>query len=195
MVRCGLVVRIPGFHPGGPGSIPGTGKFVLCLSFLPSVISRMSMWYFSVLGVGVSRTRYTGCEVWSTCTDPKGPHNVFYVIIVFHRGLSGPSSKSNWVQLMLEGSVPDYLRNPIATCDFPECPDPCPHPPWIRAWCKWLLFEGIFLYVISLTLKAPRKKCIWKCRLPKSSTANNCLTLRRIKYRSKTAWTQTRLLL
>ena len=25
-IRCGLVVRIPGFHPGGPGSIPGIGK-------------------------------------------------------------------------------------------------------------------------------------------------------------------------
>ena len=24
---CGLVVRIPGFHPGGPGSIPGMGTF------------------------------------------------------------------------------------------------------------------------------------------------------------------------
>ena len=24
----GLVVRIPGFHPGGPGSIPGVGIFV-----------------------------------------------------------------------------------------------------------------------------------------------------------------------
>ena len=23
----GLVVRIPGFHPGGPGSIPGVGTF------------------------------------------------------------------------------------------------------------------------------------------------------------------------
>ena len=23
----GLVVRIPGFHPGGPGSIPGVGNF------------------------------------------------------------------------------------------------------------------------------------------------------------------------
>ena len=23
----GLVVRIPGFHPGGPGSIPGMGMF------------------------------------------------------------------------------------------------------------------------------------------------------------------------
>ena len=23
---CGLVVRIPGFHPGGPGSIPGMGS-------------------------------------------------------------------------------------------------------------------------------------------------------------------------
>ena len=26
-VPCGLVVRIPGFHPGGPGSIPGMGDF------------------------------------------------------------------------------------------------------------------------------------------------------------------------
>ena len=25
----GLVVRIPGFHPGGPGSIPGVGTFYL----------------------------------------------------------------------------------------------------------------------------------------------------------------------
>ena len=24
---CGLVVRIPGSHPGGPGSIPGVGTF------------------------------------------------------------------------------------------------------------------------------------------------------------------------
>ena len=23
----GLVVRIPGFHPGGPGSIPGVGRY------------------------------------------------------------------------------------------------------------------------------------------------------------------------
>ena len=29
----------------------------------------------------------------------------------------------------------------------------------------------------SLTLEAPRKKCIWKCCLLKSSAANNCLTL------------------
>ena len=26
-IPCGLVVRIPGFHPGGPGSIPGMGTF------------------------------------------------------------------------------------------------------------------------------------------------------------------------
>ena len=25
----GLVVRIPGFHPGGPGSIPGVGTFAV----------------------------------------------------------------------------------------------------------------------------------------------------------------------
>ena len=27
MIRYGLVVRIPGSHPGGPGSIPGNGIF------------------------------------------------------------------------------------------------------------------------------------------------------------------------
>ena len=27
-VPYGLVVRIPGFHPGGPGSIPGVGTFL-----------------------------------------------------------------------------------------------------------------------------------------------------------------------
>jgi hypothetical protein len=26
-IRYGLVVRIPGSHPGGPGSIPGNGTF------------------------------------------------------------------------------------------------------------------------------------------------------------------------
>ena len=30
---CGLVVRIPGFHPGGPGSIPGMGTFLFLFSF------------------------------------------------------------------------------------------------------------------------------------------------------------------
>ena len=25
-IPCGLTVRIPGFHPGGPGSIPGMGR-------------------------------------------------------------------------------------------------------------------------------------------------------------------------
>lgn len=27
--RCGRVVRIPGFYPGGPGSITGIGTFFL----------------------------------------------------------------------------------------------------------------------------------------------------------------------
>ena len=31
---CGLVVRIPGFHPGGPGSIPGMGTFFFLFFFL-----------------------------------------------------------------------------------------------------------------------------------------------------------------
>ena len=46
-VRYGLVVRIPGSHPGGPGSIPGNGKLFerlssqiaflsLCVPWMPS---------------------------------------------------------------------------------------------------------------------------------------------------------------
>ena len=38
-VPFGLVVRIPGFHPGGPGSIPGVGRpiFFLLLSLYPGI--------------------------------------------------------------------------------------------------------------------------------------------------------------
>ena len=32
-IRYGLVVRIPGSHPGGPGSIPGNGNHVLSKKF------------------------------------------------------------------------------------------------------------------------------------------------------------------
>ena len=38
-------------------------------------------------------------------------------------------------------------------------------------------YASSYDYVFVLTLKAPRKKCIWKCLLLKSSAANNCLTL------------------
>ena len=46
-------------------------------------------------------------------------------------------------------------------------------------WCKLILT----ISMEDLTLKASRKKCIWKCRLLKSSNANNCLAL--LTYRSK----------
>ena len=39
---------------------------------------------------------------------------------VFLRGLYGPPSRSNWtqgVQLLEKGSVTEFLRKPIATCD------------------------------------------------------------------------------
>ena len=38
-----LVVRIPGSHPGGPGSIPGVGTgFTFCLSFVSKKTKRRS---------------------------------------------------------------------------------------------------------------------------------------------------------
>ena len=38
----GLTARIPGFHPGGPGSIPGVGEKLFCLKFFYSVQKRDS---------------------------------------------------------------------------------------------------------------------------------------------------------
>ena len=55
-----------------------------------------------------------------------GPENIF-VINISHRGPNGPPSRSNWtkgVQLLLEGSVPVFLRKHIATCDFQGGPRP-----------------------------------------------------------------------
>lgn len=34
-IPCGLVARIAGFHPAGPGSIPGTGGHLFCLFVRP----------------------------------------------------------------------------------------------------------------------------------------------------------------
>ena len=42
----------------------------------------------------------------------------------------------------------------------------------------WVLPQEKNVWKAVLTLKAPRKKCIWKCHLLKSSAANNCLALR-----------------
>ena len=39
----GLAVRIPGFHPGGPGSIPGMGKTVILFTIIIIIIMIMIM--------------------------------------------------------------------------------------------------------------------------------------------------------
>ena len=41
VLRYGLVVRIPGSHPGGPGSIPGNGKFFSSKNILKKFSTRM----------------------------------------------------------------------------------------------------------------------------------------------------------
>ena len=41
----------------------------------------------------------------------------------------------------------------------------------------YIIQRLLHFILLMLTLKAPRKKCIWKCRLLKLSAANNCLTL------------------
>ena len=59
LLRYGLVVRIPGSHPGGPGSIPGNGNFDQLFlgksrSPSPSILLR------------VSRAIYNICEPFKT---------------------------------------------------------------------------------------------------------------------------------
>ena len=55
-----------------------------------------------------------------------GPDNIFLSSTYF-RGPYRPPSRSNgtpWVQLLLYGSVPEFLKKPRATCDFPGGPPP-----------------------------------------------------------------------
>ena len=66
------MVRIPGFHPGGPGSIPGCGTFLLMFMFLCRILSP------SLLPV-----------IWSCSTLAKGtkycPKNwkMYFVLVLF----------------------------------------------------------------------------------------------------------------
>ena len=48
----GLVVRISGFHPGGPGSIPGAGNLGLIAGFMTHLITRYKPPKFCKHGVG-----------------------------------------------------------------------------------------------------------------------------------------------
>ncbi len=40
IVPYGLAVRIPGFHPGGPGSTPGMGSTVLCVDYKKCLLDK-----------------------------------------------------------------------------------------------------------------------------------------------------------
>ncbi len=48
VVPFGLVVRIPGFHPGGPGSIPGVGVFVVAKLFFPLPVFCVARYVFAL---------------------------------------------------------------------------------------------------------------------------------------------------
>ena len=71
-VRYGLVVRISGFHPGGSGSIPGTGMFLTCQDDLSLSVCAVDL-RVSAQGVRgrceqvpTSKVRRCGVDV-STC--------------------------------------------------------------------------------------------------------------------------------
>ena len=106
-------------------------------------------------------------------------------------------SRSNWthrVQLLLAGSVPEFLRKPIATCDFPgRVPDPLPPPPfWIRPWkccvfdCESLPISNqkrlsnrsrqtSFLIVVCLVCECSLFILIPKVQKPKHNNLNQML--------------------
>ena len=56
-IRYGLVVRIPGSHPGGPGSIPGNGILYL---FLCATDEKKEKNYFGSGGIRTHASEETG---------------------------------------------------------------------------------------------------------------------------------------
>ena len=56
-IRYGLVVRIPGSHPGGPGSIPGNGILYL---FLCATGEKKEKNYFGSGGIRTHASEETG---------------------------------------------------------------------------------------------------------------------------------------
>ena len=43
IIPCGLVARISGSHPGGPGSIPGKGDVFCCLQLQVMIITNTAV--------------------------------------------------------------------------------------------------------------------------------------------------------
>ena len=72
---------------------------------------------------------------------------------------------------------------------------------WIVIWwsstqCHCLLScKGTWQVGLCLTLKTPRKTCIWKCRLFMSSAGYSCKLFKPIFAYRQTGWTHIRLLL
>ena len=79
-VPFGLVVRIPGFHPGGPGSIPGVGSnfffFPIIIIIIFSLqLYRLFSFLLSVLRIFFSFTErrtevgglWVGKSIWNSC--------------------------------------------------------------------------------------------------------------------------------
>ena len=57
----GLVVRIPGSHPGGPGSIPGVGN-PFWTPGIEYIFGNVKMVFFFLLGAARSRKNIVGRE-------------------------------------------------------------------------------------------------------------------------------------
>ena len=96
------------------------------------------------------------------------------------RGRSVPT----WIEPFGSSCFSREVRNRLDLCFFQLCYRN-PETPYRYAQDQTSNYLTPYWKTNCLYLKAPRRKCIWKCLLLKSSAANNCLHYRRIKYRSK----------
>ena len=83
-------------------------------------------------------------------------YNIFLVINEFPREAIGPiekqldPSRNNWTHCFSRGSVPGFLRKPIATCDFPggvQTPCSSSGSAHVIGWNESSIYLLIFLWV------------------------------------------------
>ena len=164
-------------------------------SFLKGSPRYFSRWYFKQMTfvvIGALRVKVCNvCHLWNTDFIPllyeflklilKSSHKfcLFWIIAIFLLFASG-------VTFMLLLSSADFFQYKFF---FSKKSSDQEHyqivqlfgtrsgEPVFPSWSGSQLFISRWQARKELTLKVPRKKCIWKCRLLKSSAANNCLAL------------------
>ena len=93
VIRYGLVVRIPGSHPGGPGSIPGNGKFFSSKNILKKFSTRMGFEPTRAEPIGLAVQRLNHSATSSGCvTVGKFCYQHFMKILIGYKICVGRES-------------------------------------------------------------------------------------------------------